>query len=306
MPNEALIGRRKAALSAGLALLPLLPLLALEGAAAAQPAGSGAVEQCVADHVAGQEVRLKNRLLEARFHFRACAQASCPTVVSKACSDFLRELEPRIPSVVPVVRDEQGDDVVSGRLLLDGAAVPTAAWGLAREVEPGSHELTFERGGQVIARKTVTVVEGEKNRALKLTVPAPSAAAGADSGSPSSSSPPSDPLRTVGFIGIGLGAAALAGAVVFWSIASSGHADLKSSCAPTCQQSALDGPQTKALVGDILLGSGLALAAAGSFAALWPREKASARSGAQPKAVAAPYVLIDGQGASFGVVVRAF
>jgi hypothetical protein len=305
MPHEAVTVRRQsrdsslprgicaraAAIPVGLALLALLALLAIAQPSSAQT--KTVVEQCVADHVAGQEVRLQNHLLEARSHFRACAQARCPAVIAKACTDFLRELEPRIPSVVPVVRDEKGNDVIDGALLLDGAAVPLGAWGKAREVEPGAHELTFDRGGQVVARKTVMISEGEKNRRLELTVTTamqePPAA-------------PSDPLRTVGWIGIGLGTTAIAGSIVLWSVASTEHAELKETCAPTCDEGAVAGPKTKALAGDVLLGSGLALLAAGSLAVLLPREPA----GAPPNASALPYFVINGRGAAIGLVVKAF
>ena len=74
-------------------------------------------------------------------------------------------------------------------------------------------------------------------------------------------------------------------------------------CAPTCQEDALAGAKTKALVGDVLLGSGLALAAAGSLAVLWPRSQAS---GQAKQAKAAPYVVLNGKGAALGVVVKAF
>lgn len=295
MPHEKVTARpkglRRPKLAGEAALFGTLALTSIAPHAAAQPANSSAVDQCVADHVAGQEVRLQNRLLEARSRFRSCAQASCPAVVSQACSDFLREIEPRIPSVVPVVRDPGGDDVIDGALRLDGEAVPLSAWGRAREVEPGSHELTFERGGKVIARKTVLMGEGEKNRRIQLTV-TPAAEPTTEA--------PSDPLRTAGWIGIGLGAAAIVGTVILWSAASSEHAGLKETCAPTCQEDALAGAKTKALVGDVLLGSGLALAAAGSLAVLWPRSQA----GGQAKA--APYVVLNGNGAALGVVVKAF
>lgn len=297
MPEEEVIGRsmragrrgggRAASIAAALALVAAAP--SPSPLLAAQSKAQTPVEQCVADHVAGQEAGLQSGLLEARSRFRACAQPRCPEVVAKACTDLLRELEPRIPSIVPVVRDERGDDVVDGALTLDGEAVPLAAWGRAREVDPGAHELTLERGGQVISRRSVVVSEGEKNRRIELKV---AAAEAADS--------PVDPLRVAGWIGVGLGAAAVAGAVGFWGAASAEHADLEMTCAPRCEDAAVSGAKTKALVGDVLLGGGLALAAAGSILILLPRPQA----GAQQAAI--PYFQLNGRGASLGLVIKAF
>jgi hypothetical protein len=194
---------------------------------------------------------------------------------------------------VPVVRDARGNDVIDGSLLLDGAAVPLAAWGKAREVEPGAHELTFNRGEQVIVRKTVMISEGEKNRRLELTVTT------ATTEPPEA---PADPLRTVGWIGVGLGTAAIAGSIVLWSVASTEHAQLKETCAPRCDEGDVAGPKTKALAGDVLIGGGLALLTVGSLAVLWPR----APAGAQPAASAAPYFIVNGRGVTLGLVVKAF
>jgi hypothetical protein len=283
---------------AAFALAALTALVVFAPAAAAQTAPAAAVDQCLADHVAGQEARLDTHLLVARARFRACAQASCPGPVAQACTDFLRELEPRISSLVLTARDTDGHDVVDGTLSLDGDVVPRAAWGRARDVEPGTHEIKLERGGQVIAHTTVVVTEGEKNRRAALTVTASPAAAAKPARATAS-----DPLGTAGLVSAAVGLGAFLGSNILGISAISEYGHLKTSCAPTCTDAAVAGTRTKALVSDVLLGSAIALVVAGGFAVFFAHPSPPR---AKPQAAAMPYVVLGDRGGLVGVVVKAF
>jgi hypothetical protein len=233
--------------------------------------GASTVEKCVADHVAGQEARLDHHWLAARERFRACAAASCPAPLVTECTGFLRDLDERMPSLLMTVRDGEDHDVTSGELWLDGAAVPQSSWGVAIDVDPGAHELRFQREGKVVAQQTVVTAERERGRAVKLVV-----SATPSSSSASAAATPAPPRRTIGFVigGVGL-AAALAGGVVQITAAAD-YGSLQKQCAPACHLDQVGDLRTRAIVADALGFGGLAVLAAGAAIALWPRGEAKA------------------------------
>ena len=135
----------------------------------------------------------------------------------KDAAEIARDLEPRIPSLV--VRVQGIDTSVTPSVTIDGHALPPAAVGLVRKVNPGSHEIRVSATGYHDASQQVQVAEAE-NQELVLTLePLPPSEVVPESGSTTTPPPPATPPPTVvtrggmsplavtGFIVAGSGAA---------------------------------------------------------------------------------------------------
>jgi hypothetical protein len=80
-------------------------------------------------------------------------------------------LEPRIPSLV--VRVDGVNQGVTPTVTIDGQAMPAAALGMVRKVNPGRHEVRVAASGYLEAMEQLSLAEGE-SRELALTLrPAP-------------------------------------------------------------------------------------------------------------------------------------
>ncbi len=74
-------------------------------------------------------------------------------------SQLARDLEPRIPSVL--IRVEGVEAGVTPTLTIDGQALPPAAIGLVRKVNPGAHAIKASAYGYYETSEQLTVREGE-------------------------------------------------------------------------------------------------------------------------------------------------
>lgn len=275
-------------------VVSLLGFIGVMVAASNTAAQQTSVDSCLADHVAAQERKLDGRLLEARARLRSCAQSICPGQVAQECQQLLSEVEPRIPSIVPIVRDGEGRDVVEGTLTIDGEVIPEANWGRPREVDPGAHELTMTRDQHVVARIKIVVIESEKSRRVEIRVE------GVPQAPPTGQT---NGLRIAGIVGASVGGAALIGGSIFGALARVDYGALASSCAPHCTEDVVSGVRQKALVADVLFGSGIALGIAGTLVAILPGKSVS---NAQPRSAWVPVVLPTERGITVGVVGQWF
>jgi hypothetical protein len=74
---------------------------------AAMGDGSGAADACAAAFSTGPEVVKQGHLIDGRAELRRCAASTCPPAMSSMCTDDLRKLELRIPSVVLAATDDR-------------------------------------------------------------------------------------------------------------------------------------------------------------------------------------------------------
>ena len=229
--------------------------------APASPTESGASApkaECVAQLDRAQSREAARQLQQARASYLACSAPACPELLREDCSRSLVELDRSIPTVVFSARGENGQDVVDARVLLDGEAVSSALDGHAVAVDPGLHVVRFERTGGGVSEVRVVAREGEKNRpvsaAFVTSTPAPEKPK-AESGR--------FPILPVILGGTGL--LALGGSFYVRLNADADADRLRSSCAPSCDQSSRDALSDKLVVANVALGVGigaLALAAA--------------------------------------------
>jgi hypothetical protein len=131
----------------------------------------------------------------------------------KEAAQLARDLEPRIPSVI--IRVEGVEAGVTPTLTIDGQALPSAAIGLGRKVNPGSHAVKASAYGYYETSEQLSVREGE-TKELTLTlrrmppgeVPPPETSPPDGSGTTViQGSSGMSPVAVTGFIVAGTGAA---------------------------------------------------------------------------------------------------
>ncbi len=167
-----------------------------------------------------------------------------------AAAEELAKLQPRIPTLTVVVRGATDALVVT----VDGNTVPTGLLGLARPINPGSHEVKAVRGDRE-RKQSISLAEAER-KSVELDlgseeggaqVPARSPATDVDRPGPVAAgvdmAQPSDTARTqrtIGWVVLGVGGVATVVGVVTGLMAGSKKSQLDSSgqcdgrlCLPT-------------------------------------------------------------------------
>jgi hypothetical protein len=136
-----------------------------------------------------------------------------PPAFVRALKDAQTELDALDPRVPGVIIDVKGTARV---VTLDGVVVPGAGLGVKHRVDPGRHVIRAEAGGQAPAEATVTVAEGKVETVTLALAPAlqdgPSL------------------QRTLGFVAVGVGGAALLVGAITGGLAIAKHGDLAKAC----------------------------------------------------------------------------
>jgi len=139
-------------------------------APAAAPASSGG-PTCGAAWRSAVEHQKSGQLQEARELFAACRQASCSPAMRKECSKQYDQLESDIPSVVAIVTDQAGEPRTDVEIKCDGRLLASQLDGRSVPVDPGVHEFSFSKDGDVFATQKVMVAEGQHHRLIAAAVP---------------------------------------------------------------------------------------------------------------------------------------
>ncbi|MEA2698479.1 MAG: hypothetical protein QOI66_2750 [Myxococcales bacterium] len=249
----------------------------------------------------------RGHLQKANRLFSQCADPVCGRALANECAARRAQLEPDIPSVVPVLTDREGRPVVEAAVSIDGQPLAAQLDGRAVFVDPGLHEFTFTADGQVVVTEAL-IAQGQRNYLVTASLQEPPAdsqsepkrrviAAATDddeqdaplpptarkrssrtspsSPSISSSSSSNAALYLLG----GLGAAGLGGygALVTWA---RNDNRLLLDCSPNCSPASVAHIRKLYLAADISLGVGLASLAATTwiYIATRPTRKESAYS----------------------------
>ncbi len=261
-----------------LALLSLATLgLALSEASPAS-ADQVTAQQCADSYVSAQTLRQDGDLTGARAQLLICASASCQTTVQKDCAQWLTEVDSSLPSVV---FDIQGADVKDVHIQVDGVDVDDEARaGRALVVNPGRRKFTFKAASGKLVTLDVTVLEGQKNKTVKVSLGTQPKAGDADP----PDQPPVDSAGNHGagalpWVFVGVGAVGFGLATAFWLDSQGKLDDLDGSgCAPNCPAGDRDAVEQSRLIGDI--GFGVGVVSLGVAVAIW-LGSGSSSSGAQ-------------------------
>lgn len=229
-------------------------VLAAGPAAAREPTKSA----CLAAYEAGQRARLDRDLLRARAELAGCSRG-CPDIVQSDCSDWLREVEREIPTLVLSARWSDGTDITAATVWIDGERAARRLDGKPIAVNPGEHRIAIEVDGRR-SEQVVVANQSERDRVVRFVLERPGEAA------------PSEPAPAESG-GAGpwpwvLGGVALAAVGGFAYFALKGTGDLRElrdTCAPNCSEESLDGVKQKLLIADILLGVGVVSGAGATY-----------------------------------------
>lgn len=188
------------------ALALVLAVLGIPGLASAD-----AKQVCVDAYKQAQDLKSTTSLLAARTSLRVCGNASCAAFIVKDCTDWLAEVESRIPTVVFTAKGASGNALADVSVESGGKPLASSIDGKARELDPGSYEFTFvATDGRKVVVKTV-VLEGQKGQVVTATfadaVPSPTSAAPAGPDpSPTTRAPRSSEGNMPRWIGLGVAA----------------------------------------------------------------------------------------------------
>jgi hypothetical protein len=164
-----MIGRMR--FRTALALAPALSVLA-GVCAPARALAADEKELCLAAADQGQSLRDDGKYSVAREQFLTCSRPVCPKLVHDQCTDWLRQLDESMPTVVFGVKDERGNDLSAVRVLADGKLAASNLDGKPVSIDPGPHDIRFERDNPTQSVSVHVVLRtGEKNRDVTAAFP---------------------------------------------------------------------------------------------------------------------------------------
>lgn len=216
--------------------------------------------RCKSSYESAQVLKREESFEAARKQLRACRE-TCPAPLVRECVAWESELDVLMPTVRFALRDSAGAAVTDARVTIDGRTL--APIDVPVSLDPGAHTFRFEpRTGSSVETRVV-IHAGERDHVVSAVLPPASVGASSAASSGASSS------RWPSYVLGGIGGAALLGAGV---LAIKGHvdrSDLRSGCAPHCDEADVDAIRTLWWVS-----AGMGAAGVLSFAAaivLWPR-----------------------------------
>lgn len=219
-------------------------------------------QACAEAHGEAQRLRKAGSLMESRERLLICGQADCPGLIQRDCTNWLPEVDQRIPSVVVAATGPDGQDTTAVQVFVNGQLRAQGLDGRPIRLDPGPHELRFVFAGKPPIERRVVVQEGVRARPLQVSFANPVVAPAPVT--PGLGSPDEGPG-----VGVAVGGWVLAGLAVgsFGAFTGFGLAGLDARddyvtlCETVCTQEDRDGVEQKFLLADIFLGTGVGLSA---------------------------------------------
>ena len=126
---------------------------------------------CQTAYESGQKKEQLGHLVEASQLFAQCAEESCGVSMFHDCIVRGTRLSTAVPSVVPVVIDENGAPRTDVQVKMDGQVIAAQITGRAIPVDPGTHEFSFSTSAGVFVSQRLTIAKGERNQPLAYSYP---------------------------------------------------------------------------------------------------------------------------------------
>jgi hypothetical protein len=184
-----------------------------------------------------------DQLIEAREQVRVCASPTCKAWMAKDCTQWLSEVERRIPTVVFAAKDGDGTDLTDVTVSVENKTIAQRLDGRALEMNPGARLFVFVTADGRRVEQRALVKEGEKAQVVTATFPK---AAGQAAHAPPTALPaippqttvePSGrvPWQTVGWItgGVGVAGLALGSVLGMMAISKNGDSNANGHCDAT-------------------------------------------------------------------------
>jgi hypothetical protein len=134
----------------------------------AAPKGDKAA--CKVAYKTAQEREQSSRLREAKELYLQCSKVACGAFMRPECTTKYTQLNSDVPSVIPVVTDENGAAKSDVTVRMDGEVLTTKLDGRALLVDPGMHEFQFSTDAGVIATEKVMIVAGQRNSPISVSL----------------------------------------------------------------------------------------------------------------------------------------
>lgn len=125
-------------------------------------------QECLQAHQEGQVHKVRGRYAAARERLTACADASCPKVLSGDCQALLAELEALTSTLRFEVRGTDDVPVSDVRVFADGELVLNKAETGAVKLDPGTYLMRFEAPGYAPLEQRLVTHEAEKERIVSV------------------------------------------------------------------------------------------------------------------------------------------
>lgn len=237
----------------GLAGALLFAWLAVAGEARAQ-GSQDLKEACAASYEQAQTLRRAAKLGLARAQLAVCQQ-TCPAVLAKDCRRWVDEIEREMPGLSLRVVDRDGASLSDVELSVNGELSEMPAEGELLRLDPGRYRIVVRYADRRHAR--VVELEPKEREVLSVAFDVvrpqePPSAPGdptADRRGELAVPPAAWALGAIGAVGLGAGAV----------LAIKGHvdrSDLRSRCAPNCEQEEVDAIQRDWTIAAIAAGVG--------------------------------------------------
>ena len=123
-------------------------------------------QECLAAFSEAQELRSSGSWVQARKQLIVCAAATCPSVTTSKCNEWLEQLDVQLPTIVLSVRAASGD-VAEAQVRIDGVVVAERIDGKPTPIDPGERTIEVRANGQTMTQKLV-VTAGEKARRVSF------------------------------------------------------------------------------------------------------------------------------------------
>ncbi|WP_394831884.1 hypothetical protein LVJ94_35745 [Pendulispora rubella] len=232
------------------------------------PARADEKDVCASSSEYAQRLLGQGKMIEARAQLLICTRMVCPAVVKQDCDGWLSTLDATIPSLVVAARDEEGRDLLDLKVTLDGGAVDSLD-GRAIPVDPGVHRLRVEAAGRLPVEQRLVVHEGERARPVTVTLSSPTHPhPGPPPGGEGAGTARVEKLVSPFVYILGtLAGVSLASFATFEIKAAVQSSHLRSTCAPRCSASDVEGVSTDTVIANVSLALGAAFA--GGAVAVW-------------------------------------
>jgi hypothetical protein len=234
-------------------------------------------QQCIAENEIATKQRAAGKLGEAKQHYVACGAADCPAVVRDECQTLAQKMESSLSTIVIVLVDAKGNDVTGARIFVDGSKSAEPLDGHALILDPGTHKISVESPSGGSIEETLVAREGEKNRRVRLQLPA-------STKPPASDVPVPAPVRTspspAVWVLSGVAVVGLGSFAYFGLDGKHKENDLKTRCAPLCKDTEVDPMYKSYLLADVSLGVSVVAASVAGY--LFFSTAGSSSSAARP------------------------
>jgi hypothetical protein len=170
----------------------------------------------------------------ARFKLADDAPEAYVTAVHTALTE-VDEVRARLPRLKLTVVGASSTD--APQVTIDDKPTSAALVGVARPVDPGLHKVAVRVSGQVRAARELNLNEGQSYQVDLDIHPVQPVAKAQPVAGPSPRSTRSSSLRTLGFVGLGLGAVGIGIGTYTGLVALHHQSQLDAACHPDCPQS---------------------------------------------------------------------